>query len=641
MNYKNIFTFLFFFSCSIYLVSPLFPESIIEAPDSHTHTRHIYEYSEALKGGQFPPLVAPDMNFKTRIPLFQYYSGTSYALAALSTFFGLDPYQGLKFSVVLLSLISMSLLFKLFNRNFGCWPSLLAALVFQFNPFLMRDLIGRFSYPEWVSSQFAILALWGLISLSEYTHQGNSFKTLKYFLLSVAGMALFIPSHPIQTLYCGLVIGLIVIFYNLFRLKTIKGLKFACGAFATSLMLTAWFWVPILRDRAELKITGHVGFFSRCSNLSDLFLPWFGQCYSGGAFDYFANQLGFLTLISLLTLFYRWKRINTFSYFTLVALKILLILVLAPAYINGLSLWLQSTYQWLLPGLAPMQWSYRLLVPAAVLQSFVVAEAMQFIFALFERIPRFKPWLGTCIVFGILISNYFYLYFDQTQYRKNSIDVLSENFFDYNPSTYSFLGTDFSRLDFVSKRTDSVTIFPEGQFFDIFLIFKNQEVPPFVWIDLQQVTAQYEKMSDGSLKVRFSVSPSVGIGSTFRSLRLSRQDASKITEIYFQVRGDSFTTHLPGSARWVDQSNLEVKVDKEAIYQLPFNFFPSQKVFVNGEFAKHQSQDKHMFITSLSRGVNRVTIVDSMSDANKILGFLGIAVVIWVGILLVLEKKRK
>ena len=59
-----------------------------QANDLANHVRHVHEYHLALRERQFPPLVAPSLNGGTRIPLFQYYSGTAYLVPGVIAWAG-------------------------------------------------------------------------------------------------------------------------------------------------------------------------------------------------------------------------------------------------------------------------------------------------------------------------------------------------------------------------------------------------------------------------------------------------------------------------------------------------------------------------------------------------------------------------
>src|ERR1700687_4488796 len=112
-----------------FVSSPLWPENVLatQCEDLANHVRHVFEYRLALKEGQFPPLVAPSLNGETRIPLFQYYTGTSYVIPGLISCAGIAPYGALKLGIVLQSCLGGLALFAACRTLTGRgYPSLIA-----------------------------------------------------------------------------------------------------------------------------------------------------------------------------------------------------------------------------------------------------------------------------------------------------------------------------------------------------------------------------------------------------------------------------------------------------------------------------------------------------------------------------------
>src|SRR5215471_14595632 len=78
---------------ALYISSPMWRANIFEtqASDLAVHVRHVHEYKLGVHERQLIPLVAPALNGSSRIPLFQYYSGTGYVLPGIICSAGLNP----------------------------------------------------------------------------------------------------------------------------------------------------------------------------------------------------------------------------------------------------------------------------------------------------------------------------------------------------------------------------------------------------------------------------------------------------------------------------------------------------------------------------------------------------------------------
>src|SRR5262249_26329836 len=129
--------------------------------DLACHVRHIHEYKLALREGQLIPLVAPTLNGSSRIPLFQYYSGTGYTLPGVMCWAGLNPYLSLKLAIILLPFVG-AVAIKTLCQLIGLdeFSAFMAAVAFQLFPFGGVDLLNQGGYIEWASLQLLPVTMW-------------------------------------------------------------------------------------------------------------------------------------------------------------------------------------------------------------------------------------------------------------------------------------------------------------------------------------------------------------------------------------------------------------------------------------------------------------------------------------------------
>ena len=254
---RAIFLSLWFAAVALYSMWPVHSRTAILTTAGHdlaNHVRHVYEAGLALREGQVPPLVCPELEGGTRLPLFQYYSGTSYWAPAVWSLWDANPYRALKVGVFLHvfaggwavygigrllaggderrdaetrrgekageigdapknpSLISyasdLSASRRLGVHSFGVTAAaVVAATAFQLAPFSSADFYFRGSYTEFC----ALHAAPGLLYCALRVGRARGLReSLGWVCVCGLAVAYFVPLHPVQTVLCGVLIALLV-----------------------------------------------------------------------------------------------------------------------------------------------------------------------------------------------------------------------------------------------------------------------------------------------------------------------------------------------------------------------------------------------------------------------------------------------
>jgi hypothetical protein len=380
---ERIVCFLILLLGALIVTRPMFPAKIPTHPmsDLPHHVRHVEEYRLALAEHQVPPLAPPLQNDRTRAAVFQYYGGTAYLIPGLLSLWGLDPYRALGLAVFVQVLLGGTFMYRTGRALGAARPAaLLAAAAFQVFPYAGADLYARGGYTQ-VTAYWALpMVFYCMLRLA----QTRGWRAVRYFCLASLAWSFFIPQHPIQTVMgacvmLGLIAGYVVIDLRRPWREKWPALLTPAASLLGGLAASAWFWVPVARDYRRLRITPHKAFLDAgLSSMKVLFWPFYREL----TFPEWAPQLGTLFAIAAvvaLVLFRRTRALGVLSSLGLAAL----------VWIIG---W-HDRFPWLERLLSPVQWSYRLMVPAGFLGAVALAAAAA---AVWRMLP--KRWAMALMV---------------------------------------------------------------------------------------------------------------------------------------------------------------------------------------------------------------------------------------------------
>ncbi|MDR3491884.1 MAG: hypothetical protein P4M12_07585 [Gammaproteobacteria bacterium] len=614
-NLATVIIYSLFFMIAFLVITPILPSNIITTTsnDFANHVRHIYEYKLALFEGQFPPLVAPQLNGEMRVPVFQYYSATAYIVPALFSILGLNEYNALKLTIFLLSAFSAISLFNAFTLMLGDRKSAwIGALSFQLFTFPLIDLYSRGAVVEWISLQYAAITFYSLIALSHSVIFEKINNIVKHFLFSTFCMALFIACHPIQTFYTGLVIAILLVAYALTR-DYAKGLKYKMIgmmglSFSISLLLTSWFWVPIFESYSLINITHYMGFFSADTTLFNVLYPWFHDT----GFFHLPPQIGLHITLSVLFLI-RLARTNTiFTNLVLILFVSLLFFIVSASNSNqhGLLVYLFH----------PMQWSYRLIITLAIVAALLIALTQ---FQIESRIKKttYHIWL-LCLSCFILLNSFSYFYqihppmnktLRMMKYSTSLDQIKSIDFFaPQSTLSYTLSGLNYSQLDWFQdgklKLNKTLMLPNENVVFESQLVFASR-------CNIQvivngQAAQQRQQDVNGKTILTFLLHLPTRLDPNMSITFQSSTPSAIISDYKFRVLGDKDWFHVLNNYV-IDKTKTHfyaiASTHRLGLYQIPLHYFPKAKICVNGKPAIQSSSDNYLVITALQYGKNVIT----------------------------------
>ena len=641
---------------------PLRPSDRIlntQADDLANHVRLVHEYTLALREGQFPPLVAPALEGGRRVPVFQYYGNTPYLLPGALALAGLGPYTALK-TVVFLHLLAAGSFTYLACRALGLCAAaaLVAGTAYQTFPFAGCDLISRGAYTEFVALETVPLVFYCGLRLLRTSGPGD---TLRWLCLTALSLAYFIPLHPVQTVLCGALILALLVVHSLSDSHT-RGTEPArllaalvCGAAAT-----AWYWIPLARDRADLRVSPHAGFFDAgLASFKALLWPWHLRPEPWP----WAPQLGFHFALAaaaiLLVAPWRrlWSRCCLGSPGRRPARAIAVTAALALATILVLIRFGDSIPAWLYHVLKPLQWTYRLLIPAALAGA--VCLALVFDVAISTAPGRWARGALVVVTLAYVVGiSMAYFHGQAMGYLTTTARVVSPDFESPNTSGYALRGTDYTRLPFVrpdgSLNTGARIVIPsEGHPTEVELVLRpegdatgdvdvnlgdarepmdarNPDLPrlaalrpahrPLTWSNLNDRRMEKTPLPGGALRLAFSFVPPVGLVPGDTAVRFESRPPGlnwSVQDLTFRTVGEppDRACRVPTQLqRVVDgrhrtQFWMEVPPGRAGLYQLPVYSLPSNEVVVTGRhLARPPAGNRAMTVVPLREGSNVIRI---------------------------------
>jgi uncharacterized membrane protein len=220
------------------IIIPFFHKGFFPTHDD-VQMQRIFEMSQALKYGSFPPRWASGLLFGHGYPLFSFYSPLTYYLGSLLVFVGANFLVATKIVFIMTFFLGAISMYLLVKEIFGRLPGLVASILFSYAPYKAVDVYVRGNLPEFLSLSLLPLVLW----LNWLFLKSKNLIWLPLFSLSLALLTL---THNISFV-------IFAFFLAVFNLVIIMGLKEkkqmflkTLGGGFLALMISSFFWVPLL-----------------------------------------------------------------------------------------------------------------------------------------------------------------------------------------------------------------------------------------------------------------------------------------------------------------------------------------------------------------------------------------------------------
>lgn len=395
--------------------------------DGENHLARFANYKLAIKEGQLPPRLAPNLYNHYGYPVFNYNYPLANILSLPFSFAGIS-YE-LTFKILAIIGIGFALLTLnayLQRLKFGPLARFFALATFALSPYLVSLTTFRGNIGELL----ALCLLPTLLLIIELFRIDP--KNKLYFFCNALALTAFFLAHNVTVLFA---MPLLTI-YSGFRLKkTWSDWRLYLGSTLLAIGLTLWFWLPAILEKHWIILDGanlSAGFADHFSTWSELFFPSISFGFSlPGSVDSLSIGLGIVQSVVLLLLtvaFLRRKRISERGrFFDFVYLGVVLLLLFQTT--STAAIWQ------ILPLVSYIQFPWRLFVFTTLLLPILAAQLFSLVSWRIKIFLLLLIFLQALAFFRIRAVDYFHRDPIDYEFFSQSTSTANENL----PKTFTYL----------------------------------------------------------------------------------------------------------------------------------------------------------------------------------------------------------
>ncbi|HEY86036.1 MAG TPA: hypothetical protein G4N96_13090 [Chloroflexi bacterium] len=260
---------------ALFAIAPMLTHAgLPNTADGPAHLMRQVELNEAWKTGILYPRWAPDLALGHGMPLFNYAPPLLYHTSQLLHLSALPLDAAMKGSVILAMLLYSAAMYLFARDLFGPKAGLLAAAVYLYAPYHLREAFIQGNYGQFWGLAFYPLILWAFHKLIIT----NRRQDIPLAALSLAGLIL---SHNISSMLFAPLFGAYLIYdlrFTIYDLRLKKSLVNRKSKIANRLVesplpkvllavclglgLSAFFWLPAFGEKDLIRLSGITsGFF--------------------------------------------------------------------------------------------------------------------------------------------------------------------------------------------------------------------------------------------------------------------------------------------------------------------------------------------------------------------------------------------
>lgn len=319
---KKLFLTLFFLILSFVSTKTLFHQGIPVSHDANNHVVRFANYYLAVKEGQFPPRLGPNLLNHYGYPVFNFNYPLANIISLPFSILGFNyqtTFKIINFAFVFLGIAGAYFFAK--SKKFSEESSLFATAVYAFTPYLVNTIVFRGNIGE-------VMALgifpWIFYFLEKIKAEKEQLINQNFFYLFLFLNLLFL-AHNIAAFFGSV----LIIFYLLFLFgKNWQKWKKIILVFVLAFGASLWFWMPAMLEKKltimdDVDLT--VNYYKHFPNIKQLLETpiSFGYSYWGNvdsmSFGIGAIAVIILTLV-LINLFQKEREDKTFYLLSLILL---------------------------------------------------------------------------------------------------------------------------------------------------------------------------------------------------------------------------------------------------------------------------------------------------------------------------------
>jgi hypothetical protein len=222
-------------------VKSLFAPGFFPIHDNEQIAR-LFDLDQALKFGQIPPRIAPNLGFGYGYPFFNFYPPLAYYVAEIFKVIGFSYVGSTKLMIGLGFIFGAFFMYLLSKEFFGKLGGLISAVFYAYAPYHAIDVYVRGALPEFWSMVFLPAIFWAFYKIKQ------DYKW-KYFILCVLFISLLILSHNLVMIMALPFISVWIIFLTLTNKNKKRFLLTSFVVLVSSFLATSYFWVPSFFER--------------------------------------------------------------------------------------------------------------------------------------------------------------------------------------------------------------------------------------------------------------------------------------------------------------------------------------------------------------------------------------------------------
>lgn len=231
---------------SFWAIRALFAPGFFPIHDNEQVAR-LFDLDQALKAGNIPPRIAPNLGFGYGYPFFNFYPPFAYYVAEIFKIIGFSYIGSIKLMVGSGFILGSFFMYLLSKEFFGKLGGLLSAVFYTYAPYHAVDVYVRGAFPEFWSMVFLPAIFWSLYKLKQSCKW-------RFFIFSIIFTSSLILTHNLVAIMAAPFIFSWIIFLILTS-KNKK--KFSLAAFAvliSSFLATSYFWMPSFFEKQYTMI---------------------------------------------------------------------------------------------------------------------------------------------------------------------------------------------------------------------------------------------------------------------------------------------------------------------------------------------------------------------------------------------------
>lgn len=245
---KKVVSYLPYFliiAISLFLLKDLLKIGFPYTHDGHSHLARLANLWLALKSGQFPPRIAPNLDHNFGYPVFNFNYYLSYFFAVIFRVFRLSFETSLKANIIIFYTLGGLGLYSWLKKHTRKSLALFSSVIYLTFPYQLVNIFIRGNIGE--SAALGVFP-WVLYFIDKINKKPST------IIISALTISIFWLTHNLITLLGLPFIAIYFLIKHLKKLKPKKTFTIAFSLFAITSLLVAFFYLPALLEKKYITL---------------------------------------------------------------------------------------------------------------------------------------------------------------------------------------------------------------------------------------------------------------------------------------------------------------------------------------------------------------------------------------------------